>query len=279
MPRGQDTQREDVGPANSWVKAVELQPDVRALVSSKGSGAVSVALSNELNEISETMVLPSLLAAELALRRNGFSICAQGQEYHHLKLTPGWADRHPQGVSKDRIASFWNPLPRVEVAIADITKIPFDAIVNSANASLLAGSGISGAIHRAAGPALEEAAKRLGRCHAGDAVTTAGFDLPSKYVIHAVGPRWEGGGKNERVLLQQCYLSICREAVLQHFETLAIPSISTGVYGFPLQAAAEIAIRTVFEFGPSNCRIVFACASQEVCRAYQDQVDGILGTV
>lgn len=129
----------------------------------------------------------------------------------------------------------------------DITKLHVDAIVNAANSSLLGGGGVDGAIHRAAGPELLEACEKLHGCATGDAKATPGFRLPAKWVFHAVGPVWHGGDHDEDKLLARCYRR-CLELALEHkAASIAFPAISTGVYHFPSERAAEIAIRTVKE--------------------------------
>ena len=137
---------------------------------------------------------------------------------------------------------------RFEIMTADITTIKVQAIVNAANNTLLGGGGVDGAIHRAAGPALLEACKGLGGCPTGQARLTGGYRLPAEYVIHTVGPIWQGGEAGEEQLLRQCYLSCLEMAVQQGIKTIAFPSISTGAYHFPVNRAAEIAIAAIMGF-------------------------------
>lgn len=137
---------------------------------------------------------------------------------------------------------------KIKLFKGDITQIHVDAIVNAANRSLLGGGGVDGAIHRSAGPELLRACRELNGCETGGAKITSGFLLPAPYVIHTVGPVWSGGHKNEKELLKQCYLRSLQIASDHQLKTIAFPNISTGVYGFPKEEAAMIAIAAVRSF-------------------------------
>lgn len=162
---------------------------------------------------------------------------------------------------------------RVELVVGDITRLAVDAIVNAANAAMSGGGGVDGAIHRAAGPELLAACRLVGRCPTGEARITDGFRLPAKKVIHAVGPVWDGGAYNETELLASAYRNSLRLAVENGVKTIAFPSISTGIYGFPIWEAAPIAVREVraaLELAPSLERVVFCCFSDEDADVYRE---------
>lgn len=148
---------------------------------------------------------------------------------------------------------------RIEVIKADITKTKVDAIVNAANSSLLGGGGVDGAIHRAGGPAILQDCKKIvarqGGCKTGEAVITTAGNLPAKYVIHTVGPVWNGGGNNERELLANCYLNSLQLASEHNCKTIAFPNISTGVYRFPKEEAATISTGAIQKFLSKNISI------------------------
>ena len=133
----------------------------------------------------------------------------------------------------------------VKVVEGDITKLSVDVIVNAANSALSGGGGVDGAIHRAAGPKLKEACRKLGRCPPGEVVITEGYRLPAKYVIHAVGPVWSGGVKNEAELLSSCYRKALALANQHNLKSIAFPAISCGAYRYPLNEAAAISIETL----------------------------------
>ena len=134
---------------------------------------------------------------------------------------------------------------RMRVERGDITKLRVDAIVNAANETLLPGGGVCGAIHRAAGPQLWEECRRIGQCDPGEAVITGGYKLPARHVIHTVGPIWEGGDRDEPATLARCYANSLRLAAGNGLQSIAFPAISTGIYGFPHESAARIAVEAV----------------------------------
>ncbi|MFQ5935183.1 MAG: O-acetyl-ADP-ribose deacetylase [Acidiferrobacterales bacterium] len=157
----------------------------------------------------------------------------------------------------------------IKVIRADITTLAVDAIVNAANQSLLGGGGVDGAIHRAAGPELREACKKIGGCPTGEARITPGFKLPASWVIHTVGPVWHGGQQQEASLLASCYRRSLELALQNGVRTIAFPGISTGAYGYPKQEASRIAIDIMREYESKFDEIICCCFAEEDCQVYE----------
>jgi O-acetyl-ADP-ribose deacetylase (regulator of RNase III) len=185
--------------------------------------------------------------------------------------------KRKQGTARPLLAlraSEENTMPdRIEVIQTDITKLKVDAIVNAANEELRGGGGVDGAIHRAAGPKLLEECRTLGGCPTGEAKITKGYNLPAKHVIHTVGPVWHGGDRNEDELLARCYRNSLALAINHGVKTIAFPAISTGVYGFPVDRAARIAVREVRAFlekEASLAKVSLVCFGQAAYLVFQN---------
>jgi len=169
---------------------------------------------------------------------------------------------------------------RISIHTGDITRLAVDAIVNAANSSLLGGGGVDGAIHRAAGPELEFECRMLNGCKVGDAKLTKGYRLPARYIIHTVGPVWQGGSKGEAGLLASCYRRSLEIARAHDCRTVAFPAISTGIYRYPKNEAADIAVGTASDFLQQNAlpeTVVFCCFDDQTAELYQRAVADLEG--
>lgn len=185
------------------------------------------------------------------------------------------------GIRRWEIKGYYNndqfeseaSMDRIEIIKADITKLDTDAIVNAANSSLLGGGGVDGAIHSAAGPELVQECRLLGGCQTGQAKVTRGYRLPAKWVIHTVGPVWRGGGYGEAELLAECYRNSLQLAAERGVKTIAFPAISCGIYGYPVEKAARIAVGETLAYLKGNDsieKVIFVCKEEEVYRGYTD---------
>ncbi|MGR9086919.1 MAG: O-acetyl-ADP-ribose deacetylase [Gammaproteobacteria bacterium] len=163
----------------------------------------------------------------------------------------------------------------IDALLADITTLKIDAIVNAANSSLLGGGGVDGAIHRAAGPELPKECRQLDGCQTGDAKLTKGYRLPAKFVIHTVGPVWRGGAHGEPKLLASCYRRSLEVAAEHNIRSIAFPGISTGIFGYPIELAADIAVDTVRSSLPqfeTIEKVLFCCFSASDLAVYQQRI-------
>lgn len=164
------------------------------------------------------------------------------------------------------------PQERISVIQGDITKLDVDAITNAANEAMLGGGGVDGAIHRAAGPLLLDECRKVGGCPTGEARITGGYNLPAKYIIHTVGPVWDGGGYGETELLASCYRNVLPLAEQHDVKSIAFPCISTGVYGYPKADACDVAVSTTLEWlGDHDLpeRVIFCCFGEDDYELYQ----------
>ena len=172
-------------------------------------------------------------------------------------------------------------MKKIEIIKGDITKLNVDAIVNAANRSLLGGGGVDGAIHRAAGRKLLDECRALNGCNTGDAKITKGYNLPSKHVIHTVGPVYRGGSSNEPELLASCYRRSLEVLIENGLKTIAFPAISTGIYGYPIVEATNIACDTVLDmikkYGDKIEMVYFVCFSQGDYEIYEEILKGKIG--
>jgi len=167
---------------------------------------------------------------------------------------------------------------RIRIVEGDITRLAVDAIVNAANHSLLGGGGVDGAIHGAAGPNLPKETRTLGGCETGQAKITGGYRLPAKHVIHTVGPIWHGGRSGEPELLADCYRNSLALAAEHRLKTVAFPSISTGAYGYPIELASRVALKTVREFleaSPLPEKVIFCMYGEEDFELYLERAEEI----
>ncbi len=165
----------------------------------------------------------------------------------------------------------------INIVLEDITKVPTEAIVNAANKSLLGGGGVDGAIHRAAGPELLAECSTLNGCKTGDAKITRGYKLPAKYVIHTVGPIWNGGKHKEETQLRSCYKNVLKLVIEYNIKSVAFPAISTGVYRFPFELATKIAMNEITNFLKEfpELDITISCFEENIYHAYLDEYKNI----
>lgn len=170
----------------------------------------------------------------------------------------------------------------IRAELADITQLQVDAIVNAANSSLLGGGGVDGAIHRAAGPDLVHECRLLGGCRPGEAKMTKGYGLPARHIIHTVGPVWRGGANNEAEVLSSCYLQCLALASRHSIRSIAFPSISTGIFGYPIEKACQVAVSTTRTFlaqSDSILEVIFCCFTPSDLEIYDEALKGLPGSI
>ncbi len=247
--------------------------------------------SNWQNEAAKFVEQPKLLeSAELTILQKLLTTHIRKERFHSGHLAAMIDNGHILAIlkrlkqirldmeSSDQMNH--NLSERISVIQGDITKQQVDAIVNAANESLLGGGGVDGAIHQAAGKQLLEECRTLGGCPTGEAKITQGYKLPAKWVIHTVGPIWRGGRNEEDELLRSCYRNSLNLAQQKEIRTIAFPAISTGVYGFPLERATQIAVNEVKQFLSENLsfeRVIFVCFGDDSYRCYLKTVSELVG--
>ncbi len=241
--------------------------------------AAKIVEQPKLLESAELTILQKLLTTHIRKERfHSGHLAAMIDNGHLLAILKRLKQIRLDMESSDKMNS--NLSKRIGVIKGDITKQQVDAIVNAANESLLGGGGVDGAIHRAAGKQLLEECRTLGGCPIGEAKITQGYKLPAKWVIHTVGPIWRGGRNGEDESLRSCYRNSLNLAQQREFRTIAFPAISTGVYGFPLERATQIAVNEVKQFlseNPSFERVIFICFGDDSYHCYLKTVSELVG--